>query len=102
MAEIGLELSAPDGMAIPSTVRTDAYAWDATGATHAPGDPPVAELMDGRWKVWHDCGGAEGAYDLETDPEETAPFDPAAHPETAALATVLRERVASLHPSDCL
>ena len=100
-AEAGLELVAPDGLAVGSTPRTNAYAWDATGATHAPGDPPMAALMDGRWKVWHDCEGAEGAFDLDADPDEAAPFDPSTHSETAALAVELRERIALLHPSDC-
>jgi arylsulfatase len=101
LANVGLELEAPDGLALDSTPRASAYAWDATGATHAPADPPMAALTDGRWKVWHDCHGAEAAFDLDADPDEAAPFDPATHAETAALAADLRERIALLHPSDC-
>jgi hypothetical protein len=86
---------------VGSTPRANAYAWDATGATHAPGDPPMAALMDGRWKVWHDCNGAEGAFDLGADPDEAAPFDPATRSETAALVAELRERITLLHPLDC-
>ncbi len=83
--------------------RTRSYAFDAVGAGWGEAIPAGAAWTDGTHKVLVACetGDAVG-YDLRTDPDELAGFDPNQRAETALLLTELAALLPSLHPEGCL